>query len=104
MTSCGGNVSAGETFHICSLEVIVVIGYGQLVLLVILTLIISSASYQALFGTRRRAEAAERVLRIALAPALLGALLGLPDGQEIIESLTAFVSLVVEVIETAYAN
>jgi hypothetical protein len=62
-----------------------VVGYIQVALMMIVMVIVGGAGYQALFGPSPRAERAVRVLRVVLAPAVLGALFGLPEGQEIVE-------------------
>lgn len=76
------------------------VGYIQVVLLVIAVLIVGGAGYQALFGPDSRAERAERVLRIVLAPAVLAALLGLPQGQEIIELVAELVGSLLDAMHT----
>ncbi len=75
-------------------------GYVQVALMVIVVLIVLSAAYQALFGPDPRAERAVRVLRVVLAPALLGALLGPPDGQQIAEWLVALACSLIEAVHT----
>lgn len=76
------------------------IGYMQVALMVIVVLIVVGASYQALFGPGLRAERAVRILRIVLAPAVLGALLGLPDGQEIAEWVVELACSLIEAMRT----
>lgn len=76
------------------------VGYIQVALMVIVVLIVGGAGYQALFGPGARAERAVRVLRVVLAPAVLGAVLGLPGGQEIIEWVVELVCSHLEAVRT----
>jgi hypothetical protein len=77
-----------------------VVGYIQIALMVIVVLIVGGAGYQALFGPGPRAERAVRVLRVVLAPAVLGALLGVPEGQEIVEWAAELVCSLIEAMHT----
>ena len=74
------------------------VGYIQVALMMLVVLIVGGAGYQALFGPDLRAERAVRVLRVVLAPAALGALLGLPEGQEIVEWAAELVCCLIEAI------
>lgn len=76
------------------------VGYIQVALMMIVLLIVSGAGYQALFGPDPRADRAVRVLRVVLAPAALGALLGLPEGQEIVEWVAELVCSLIEAMHT----
>lgn len=80
------------------------IGYVQFALLTVVVLLVGAAGCQALFGPGPRAERALRVLRIALAPAVLSALLGLSPTEEISEWVAALLGSLFELIESAGAD